>query len=79
MSRPEVGFVEHAQPRLQQRHLQNLIALLLAAGEPDIDPTPQHVLIDIEPGSGVAHALHEFGRQELRLAALFALRIDGGA
>src|SRR5262245_21667926 len=30
---PGIGLVEHAQPRLQQRHLQDLVALLLAAGE----------------------------------------------
>src|SRR5437870_100183 len=28
-----IGLVEHAQPRLQQRHLQDLVALLLAAGK----------------------------------------------
>jgi hypothetical protein len=30
---PRVGLVEHREPRLQQRHLEDLHALLLAAGE----------------------------------------------
>src|ERR671937_826778 len=51
-----VGLVEHAQPRLQQRHLQDLVALLLAAGEADIDPAPQHLLLDAEPARDLAHA-----------------------
>src|SRR5262245_2466902 len=57
-----VGLVEHAQPRLQQRHLQDLVALLLAAGEADIDPAPQHLLPDAEPARDLAHALEELGR-----------------
>ena len=32
-----IGLVEHRERRLQQRHLQDLVALLLAAGEADID------------------------------------------
>src|SRR5258705_10973906 len=35
---PGIGLVEHAEPRLEQRHLQDFVALLLAAGKPDIDP-----------------------------------------
>ena len=43
-----IGFVEHAKPRLEQRHLQNLIALLLTAGKADIDGAAQHILLDVE-------------------------------
>ena len=43
-----IGLVEHRQPRLEQRHLQDLVALLLAAGEADIDGAAQHLLIDAE-------------------------------
>ena len=39
-----IGFVEHGEARLQQRHLQDFHALLLAAGEADIDGALQHVL-----------------------------------
>ena len=43
-----IGLVEHREPRLEQRHLQNLVALLLAAGKADIDGAAQHFLIDVE-------------------------------
>src|SRR5262245_42239621 len=62
-----IGLVEHAQPRLQQRHLQDFVALLLAAGEADVDPTAQHLLFDAELARHLAHALEEFGRGELIL------------
>ena len=39
-----IGFVEDAERRLQHRHLQDLGALLLAAGEADIHRALQHVL-----------------------------------
>ena len=74
-----IGFVEHGEPRLEQRHLQNLVALLLAAGKADIDGAAQHVLVDSELGRGFAHLLDEFRRRQFRLAALLALRIERGA
>src|SRR5258705_2963899 len=39
---PGIGLVEHAEPRLAQRHLQHLVALLLSAGESHIDRAAQH-------------------------------------
>src|SRR5439155_4153837 len=74
-----IRLVEHAQPRLQQRHLQDLVALLLAAGEPDIDAAPQHLLFDAELASDRAHVLEELGRRDLGLASLLALRVKRGA
>ena len=74
-----IGFVEHGEPRLEQRHLQNLVALLFAAGKADIDRAAQHVLVDAELAGGVAHLLDEFRRGQFRLAALLALRIERGA
>ena len=74
-----IGLVEHRKPRLKQRHLQNLVALLLAAGEADIDRAAQHLLLDAELAGGLAHLLDEFRRREFRLAALLALRIERGA
>src|SRR5262249_60261188 len=70
---------EHAEPRLQQRHLQDFVALLLAAGEADIDPAAQHLLLDAELARHRAHALEEFGRGKLVLAPLLALRVERGA
>ena len=43
-----VGLVEDAERGLQQRHLQHLVALLLTAGETDIDATAEHVLRNVE-------------------------------
>src|SRR5262245_21132638 len=74
-----VGLVEHAQPRLEERHLQDLVALLLAAREADIDTAPQHLLVDPELARDLAHPLEELGRRELGLAALLALRVERGA
>src|SRR5262249_12018205 len=74
-----IGLVEHAQPRLQQRHLQDFVALLLAAGEADVDPAAQHLLFDAELARHLAHALEEFGRGELILTPLLALRVERGA
>ncbi len=79
MSRPEVGLVEHGEAWLQHRHLQYLVALLLAAGETDIDRAAQHVLADAKMSRGVAHDLHEFRRGGLRLAARLALGVERGA
>ena len=58
-----IGLVEHAQPRLQQHHLQRLVALLLAAGKADIDlPAPQHVGVDAELAGDFADPLDEIRR-----------------
>src|SRR6516164_5219739 len=76
---PGIGLVEHAQPRLQQRHLQDFVALLLAAGEADINPAAQHLLLDAELARHRAHALEKFGRGKLVVASLLALRVERGA
>ncbi len=39
-----IGLVEHAERRLEERHLQDLVALLLAAGEADVERTAEHFL-----------------------------------
>src|SRR6266508_6155621 len=74
-----IGLIEHAKARLEQRHLQNLVALLLAAGKADIDPAAQHLLLDAELARDLAHALDEVRDQELGLAPLLALRVERGA
>src|SRR5216684_2191189 len=76
---PGIGLVEHAEARLDERHLQDLVALLLAAGEPDVDAPAQHVLLDAELARDLAHALDEIGGRNLGLAALLALRVERGA
>ena len=79
MSRPESVSSSTRKPRLEERHLQNLIALLLAAGKADIDRAAQHLLLDAELGRDLAHLLEKFRRRQLRLAALLALRVERGA
>src|SRR5712692_1010082 len=74
-----IGLVEHAKPRLQQRHLQDFVTLLLATGKADIDAATQHVLFDTELARDLVHALDERRHQELGLAALLALRVERGA
>ena len=43
-----VGLVEHRHPRLQHRHLQDLDALLLAAGEPVVEVARRELAADLE-------------------------------
>jgi hypothetical protein len=71
-----IGLVQHAEPRLQQRHLQDLIALLFAAGEPDIDRAAQHVRVDLKLAGHLANLLDEFGRGQFLLSAFLALRVE---
>src|ERR1700722_1258604 len=74
-----IGLVEHRELRLEQRPLQNLVALLLAAaGEADIARAAQHVLVDRELRRRLAHPLHEFWRRQLLFAARLALGIERG-
>jgi len=76
---PGIGLVEHAELGLEQRHLQDLVALLLAAGKADVDRPAQHLRLDPEPLRDFPQPLHEIRNGEFRLAALFALRVDRGA
>src|SRR5581483_2091953 len=74
-----IGLVQHRQARLQQCHLQHLVALLFTAGKTDIHRAAQHLLVDAEPASHLAHAFEKFRRGQLRLAAPLALCIERGA
>ena len=55
-----VGLVEHGHERLEQRHLQDLVALLLAPGE---------ALVEMAAGEGGVHpeALHPLGHEHAYL------------
>ena len=55
-----VGLVEHGDERLEQRHLQDLVALLLAAAE---------ALVEVAAGEGGVHAeaLHPLGHEHADL------------
>ena len=71
-----IGFVENRQSRLQQRHLQDLVALLLAAGEADIQRALQHVLGDTEFVALGADQLEELHGVQFRLPAMLADGIE---
>ena len=70
-----IGLVEHAERRLEQRHLQDLVPLLLAAGEADIERALQHLGVDLEQLRLLAHQPQEIGRRQLRLPARLAHRV----
>src|SRR5262245_42082302 len=74
-----IGFIEHAQTWLEQRHLQDFVALLFATRKPDIDATPEHVLVDAELARDFAYAFEKFRSQYLGLPAPLALGIERGA
>ena len=69
---PGIGFVEDREPGLQHRHLEDLVALLLAAGKPLVDgPLEQRVVHVQEPAPG-AGELQELDGVELGLAPRLA-------
>ena len=74
-----VGLVEDRQARLQHRHLEDLVALLLAAGEPDIDRALQQIVADLEQLQLGAHRAQELAGVELGLAAVAAAGVERGA
>src|SRR5918993_4484281 len=71
-----IGLVQDAEGRLEQRHLQDLHALLLAAGESDVERALEHVLGDLELSGGRIHPPDEVGCGQLILAAGFALGVE---
>src|SRR5690606_11277942 len=76
---PAVGFVEDRELRLQHRHLEDLVALLLAAREPDIDRPLEELVADLEELQLLPDELEELAGVELRLAAAAPDRVEGGA
>ena len=78
MSRPGVGLVEDRQLRLEQRHLEDLVALLLAAREAFVDGPAEHPLVDVEQPRLLLDELHELHRVELGQALVLALRVQRG-
>src|SRR5271168_4681525 len=75
---PGVGLVEDRQARGEQRHLQYLRALLLAAGKADVDRALQHLEIDLEALRRSAGRAHEVGGREIALPVRAPSRIECG-
>jgi hypothetical protein len=64
-----VGFVEDRQRRLEQGHLQNFVALLLAARKAFVDAAVEKLGAHVEQLHLLAHQVVELERVELVLAA----------
>ena len=73
-----IRLVEDAHLRGEERHLQDLHALLLAAGEADVQRALQHVLVDAELLGRAVDRLDEGGGLQFVLAARAALRVHRG-
>ncbi len=65
-----IGLVEDREPRLEQRHLQDFVALLLAAREAFVDAAVEKIGAHLEQLHLLAHVVVELERVELVLAAL---------
>ncbi|ODN71252.1 hypothetical protein A6302_01449 [Methylobrevis pamukkalensis] len=72
-----IGLVEDAELGLEQRHLHDLVALLLTAGKADVERALQHLGRDVEPARGLLDEAHEVRRRDLALAARLALGVEG--
>src|SRR5260221_2932048 len=77
--KPAIGLVEDRELRLEHRHLEDLVALLLTAGEADIDGALQQILADIEELQLGAHGFEELAGAELGLAARAVHGVERGA
>ena len=60
-----VGFVEQRERRLEHRHVEDLVALLLAAREAFVDRALQHRIVDVQELELLLDELHEVHRVEL--------------
>ena len=76
MSRPESVSSRTAELRLEHRHLENLVALLLAAREPFVDGAVQQRLVHVEQLHPLADERQELHGVELLLAAVLADRVQ---
>jgi len=74
-----VGLVEDREGRLEDRHLEDLVALLLAAGEAIVDRPFEQRFVEPDELHPLAHQREEVHGVELRLAAVGADRVEGGA
>src|SRR5215470_320288 len=67
-----VGLVEDGELRLEHRHLEDLVALLLTAGEAHVDGALQQILTDLQQLELGAHDLEELAGVEFALAPRLA-------
>src|SRR5580658_139565 len=74
-----VGLVEDGELGLEHGHLKDLVALLLAAGEADIDSALQEIVVDLENLELGAHGLQELPGIEVGLTPRAAHGVERGA
>ena len=66
------------EPRVDDGHLEDFVALLLAAGEAFVDGAVHEARIHLQQLHLVLDELEELDRVEFRLAAMLADGVDGG-
>ncbi len=71
-----IGLIEDGQARFEHGHLENLVALLLAAGEAGVDGAIEQRLIHLHGGHFVANQIEEIHGVELRLAVSLAHGVE---
>src|SRR5262245_57704241 len=64
-----IGFIENGETRLEDRHLENLIPLLLAAGESEVDGPAHDVRSPFDDLQLALEKVDEIDRADLFLAA----------
>ncbi|MCH8319679.1 MAG: hypothetical protein IH790_01820 [Acidobacteria bacterium] len=69
---PGVGLVENRERRLEHRHLEDLVALLFAAGEPLVDRPVHETLVHPQQLHPLTGQGQEVDGVEHRLAAVLA-------
>ena len=74
---PRIGLVEDGEGRLEHRHLENLIALLLAAGESFIDRAVDELFVELDELDFLAHELEKIYRVQIFFAPVFADGVEG--
>ena len=74
-----IGLVQDGELGLEDRHLEDLVALLLAAGEPLVDRSAHEAPVHLDELHLLLGELEEVHRVELVEPALAAQRVERGA
>ena len=72
-----IGLVQHGQLRIEHRHLENLVFLLLAARETLVHGTARQLRVKLHDGALLAHHTQELARLQRLLTAILALLVHG--
>ena len=74
-----VGLVEDGEVGVEERHLENLVALFLAAGEALVHGAVAELVSQLHHFLLLGHQFEELGAVERVEAAVFAHLVEGGA